>query len=161
MRVVQSRRNQNCVSVAYFQDLVTDFSMAVPGRMRKPIMINFRLIVMMRRVARPASGIIDDFPNDQIGAGPDFLIKDEPHIAKTGALNETGATVLWDDFVRLEETCVKLPIVRRAYNRELRAVVTRFDHYWRGGPNMEHGWSFINERGPLNDSTCARRRELR
>jgi len=82
------------IAVANFQHVVSEFSVSITLWACESIVIDFRLVMMMRRVAGPATGVIDNFAENQVGLGPCRAVEDQPDIAEACSLDEPRTTIL-------------------------------------------------------------------
>ena len=73
--------------------VVLQVDVAVAVDFGETVVIDFRLVVVMRRVTGPAAGVVDDFAEHEIRLRPGGAVEDQTHVAQAGVLDESGAAV--------------------------------------------------------------------
>ena len=102
----------NTVSpVAHLHDIVAEFGVTVAIGIGEAVVVDFRLIVVVRRIARPAAGIIDDFAEHEIGFRPGGAVEDQPDIAQAGVLDQPGAAVFRNDLFGEEKAGREVAVI--------------------------------------------------
>ena len=110
--MITARGNVDAVEGAYLHHVVAELGVAVTSGTREPVVIDLRLRVVMRRVARPSAGKGHHFTEHQLRFRRRVAaIEDGAHVAQRAVIEQALATMfvrylIGREYARAEATLV-------------------------------------------------------
>ena len=125
VRVGQSFGNQERIVAAELIGVVAELGVRAPALGHRFIVVNFRLRMMMRRVAAPFSGEADDFADDEVGMRCVRVVERRANDSRRRFFHRSRAPIFIGSFFRRVEARRKRVFVLGRVVREFGIVAAR------------------------------------